>query len=68
MNLKFVKDVITLGEKYNCRKTGATEGKHIKLHFDTPTGSRTMVVSRSASDHRAMLSIKTLFKQWSKPQ
>ena len=40
------------------------EGKHYKLFMTTPSGPQIMVVSRSASDHRAIENAKQLLRSW----
>lgn len=43
------------------------EGKHYKLFLDTPSGKQILVISRTASDFRALANNKTLLRRWSQP-
>lgn len=63
--MKLLKEVQKLVSTY----TGfaidrVVEGKHYKLFMSTPTGPRIMVISRSASDHRALENTKQLLRSW----
>jgi len=40
------------------------QGVHYKLFLDTPCGKKLLVVSRSASDFRAVRNNRSLLRQW----
>lgn len=44
------------------------QGNHFKLFLDTPCGKKLLVVSRSASDFRAIRNNRSLLRQWAKSQ
>lgn len=39
-------------------------GKHYKLFLDTPCGKKLLVVSKSASDVRAMQNNRSILRRW----
>jgi hypothetical protein len=44
------------------------QGVHYKLFLDTPSGKKLLVVSRSASDFRAIRNNRSLLRQWAHSQ
>jgi hypothetical protein len=44
------------------------QGTHYKLFLDTPCGKKLLVVSRSASDFRAVRNNRSLLRQWAHSQ
>ena len=44
------------------------QGVHYKLFLDTPCGKKLLVVSRSASDFRAVRNNRSLLRQWAHSQ
>jgi hypothetical protein len=44
------------------------QGTHYKLFLDTPCGKKLLVVSRSASDFRAIRNNRSLLRQWASSQ
>lgn len=40
------------------------QGTHYKLFLDTPCGKRLLVVSRSASDFRAIRNNRSILRKW----
>jgi hypothetical protein len=44
------------------------QGVHFKVFLDTPCGKKLLVVSRSASDFRAIRNNRSLLRQWAHTQ
>lgn len=44
------------------------QGNHFKVFLDTPCGKKLLVVSRTASDFRAIRNNRSLLRQWARRQ
>lgn len=62
---KSLKTVVALVAEFPALVLSRIEqGTHYKLFLDTPCGKKLLVVSRSASDFRAIRNNRSLLRQW----
>jgi len=63
--LKTLREVRKLVASMGMTVERVVEGKHLKLHLDTPSGKHIMVIARTASDARAGQNMRIQLRKWS---
>jgi len=59
-----IKEVTALVESMGMIVEKVERNNHYKFHLDTPQGRKTLIVSVTASDYRAILNNKSILKRW----